>query len=54
VTGETDFPNSALDEESSRLKDSLRSCHKLVANYRAMLAESSNDNAPEDSEGEIA
>ena len=41
-------PNEILEDESSRLRDSLRSCHNVLANYRAMLTDSSNDNSLDD------
>jgi len=33
-----------FDDERSRLKQALKSCRSLIANYRAMLTDSSNDN----------
>ena len=45
MTGETDSRTATFEIASSRLKDGLRSCHKLMASYRAMLeADVSNDN----------
>jgi len=48
VSGEHDSPNQILKHESSRLKDSLKSCRNVLANYRAMLKDSSNDNSLDD------
>ena len=48
VAGEHDSPNKILEDESSRLKDALKSCRNVLANYRAMLKDSSNDNPGED------
>ena len=42
------------DTASSRLSDGLRSCRKVLSNYRALLAEDSDqlcDQAPRDGEG---
>jgi len=52
VAADNDFPNAILEDESSRLKEALRSCHSLVANYRAMLTDSSNDNPVDDVAGD--
>ena len=41
-----------FQHESCRLKVSLKSCRKVVANYRALLTDSSNDN-PDDESAEI-
>ena len=48
MAGEHDSPNEILEDESSRLKDALKSCRNVLANYRAMLKDSSNDNPGED------
>ncbi len=48
MAGEHHSPNQILADESSRLKDALKSCHKVLANYRAMLKDSSNDNSLDD------
>jgi hypothetical protein len=45
VTGDSDSRSEILEDESSRLKDALKSCRTMVANYRAMLTDGSNDNA---------
>ena len=45
MTGDSDSRSEILEDESSRLKDALKSCRTMVANYRAMLTEGSNDNA---------
>jgi hypothetical protein len=43
VAGEGDSPNSIFEDESSRLKDGLKLCRNVVADYRAMLKESSDE-----------
>ncbi len=45
MTGDSDSRSEILEDESSRLKDALKSCRTMVANYRAMLTDGSNDNA---------
>ena len=35
-------PNTIFEDESSRLKDALKLCRSVVADYRAMLKESSD------------
>lgn len=45
MPGDHDTPNDILEDERSRLKVALKSCRSVVANYRAMLTEGSNDNA---------
>ena len=52
MAADNDFPNAILEDESSRLKEALRSRHSLVANYRAMLTDSSNDNPVDDVAGD--
>ena len=52
MAAESDSPNAILEDESARLKDALKSCHSLVANYRAMLTDSSNDNPVDDIAGD--
>jgi len=52
VTRERDRENDDFKDESCRLKDGLNSCRKLVANYRAMLTDSSNDNPADRTESE--
>lgn len=52
MAADNDSPNAILEDESSRLKDALKSCHSLVANYRAMLTDSSNDNPVDDVSGD--
>jgi len=42
VAGESDSPNTIFEDESSRLKDALKLCRSVVADYRAMLKESSD------------
>ena len=44
MTGDSNSRSEILEDESSRLKDALKSCRTMVANYRAMLTEGSNDN----------
>jgi hypothetical protein len=43
VAGESDSPNTIFEDESSRLKDALKLCRSVVADYRAMLKESSDE-----------
>jgi hypothetical protein len=46
MAGEPDSRDHIFEDESLRLKDALKSCRNVVANYRAMLAgEGSNDNS---------
>ena len=44
MTDDSDSRSEILEDESSRLKDALKSCRTMVANYRAMLRDDSNDN----------
>ena len=48
MDSENDSNNSTFENESSRLKDSLKSCKALVSNYRAMMTDIGNDNAEEE------
>jgi hypothetical protein len=48
VAGEHNSPNQILEDESSRLKDSLKSCHNVLASYRAMLKDSGGDNSADE------
>ena len=48
VDSPNDPNNSTFEDESSRLKDSLKSCRALVSNYRAMMSDIGNDNAEDD------
>jgi hypothetical protein len=50
VDPESDCPNAIFEDESSRLKSALKLCRNVVANYRAMLSEGSNDNTFEEAE----
>jgi hypothetical protein len=43
VAGESDSPNTIFEDESSRLKDALKLCRSVVADYRAMLKESRDE-----------
>ena len=43
MAGESDSPNTIFEDESSRLKDALKLCRSVVADYRAMLKESSDE-----------
>ena len=45
LAADNDSPNSIFEDESTRLKEALKSCRSLVANYRVMLTDSSNDNS---------
>lgn len=45
---ESDTRNAIFEDEASRLKNALKLCHNVVANYRAMLADGSNDNSADD------
>jgi len=38
VSGEQDSRTDIFEDESARLKDALKSCRNVVANYRAMLS----------------
>lgn len=51
---ESDTPNAIFEDEASRLKNALKLCHNVVANYRAMLTEGSNDNSADDALAEHA
>ena len=44
MTDDSDSRSEILEDESSRLKDALKSCRTMVANYRAMLRDNNNDN----------
>jgi len=52
VAGDQDKRDDTFDDEASRLTNGLQSCRNLVANYRAMLADSSNDNSVDDLSGD--
>jgi hypothetical protein len=52
VGNESDTPNAIFEDEASRLKKALKLCHNVVANYRAMLIEGSNDNSAEEAVSE--
>jgi hypothetical protein len=47
-------PNEILEDESSRLESALESCRHLIANYRSMLNDSSNDNALDEAASEAS
>ena len=47
-----DTHKDAFDEEASRLKDGLKMCRDVLANYRSMLNDSSNDNPIDDVSGD--
>jgi hypothetical protein len=49
---ESNSPNAIFEDERSRLKQALKLCHNVVANYRAMLTEGSNDNSAEETPAE--
>jgi hypothetical protein len=49
MSGDQDSRTDIFKDESSRLKDALKSCRNVVANYRAML---SGDDDPADGESE--
>jgi hypothetical protein len=51
VSGERDSRTDIFEDESSRLKDALKSCRKVVANYRVMLSGEERD-GPGNSDGE--
>jgi hypothetical protein len=43
---ETDTHDELFEKASARLNDGLKSCHNVVANYRAMMtADGANDNS---------
>jgi len=50
VAGERDSRDDIFEDESSRLKDALKSCRNVVANYRAMLKGEENDPPSDESE----
>jgi hypothetical protein len=52
VTRDHDPQRDDFQDEGYRLEDGLKSCRKLIANYRAMLTDSSNDN-PKDESADI-
>ena len=52
MSGEQDSRTDIFEDESLRLKDSLKSCRKVVANYRAMLSDEASNDAPTDGEKE--
>ena len=51
MAGDKNSPSEIFEHQSSRLKEGLKSCRSVVANYRAMLTESSNDNPVDDVSG---
>ena len=52
MAADNNSPSENFVDEASRLKDGLRSCRAVLANYRAMLNDSSNDNLVDDLSGD--
>ncbi|WP_156029832.1 hypothetical protein [Sphingomonas sp. URHD0057] len=52
MSGERDSRTDIFEDESLRLKDALKSCRKVVANYRVMLSGEESEENPGDPDGE--
>jgi len=46
MSGDDASPEADVEELNHGIADSLKSCHSMVANYRAMISGEANDNLP--------